>query len=155
MGTAAYMSPEQALGAPVDHRTDLFSLGTVLYEMITGRLPFNGRSVTETIDQIRHAQPDPVARYNHGVPPELERILRKLHEKDPAARYQSARELEVDLRNLRRDSTSGERIASSGAGAPQQRRISLAAAIALGLALLLLAGAAFVYQGRTSASATP
>jgi len=153
IGTAAYMSPEQALGAPVDHRTDLFSLGTVLYEMITGRLPFNGRSVTETIDQIRHAQPDPVARYNHGVPPELERILRKLHEKSRENRYQSARELEVDLRNLRRDSTSGERIAASAGSSQQRRRISLPIVIALGVALLALAGAAFVYQSRTAAPA--
>lgn len=152
IGTAAYMSPEQALGGAIDHRSDLFSFGTVLYQMLTGRLPFAGRSVTETIDQIRHGRPEPVARYNEGVPPELERILRKLHEKEPASRYQSARELEIDLRNLRRDSTSGERIATPGA-APRSRRVSLPLFVVLGLTIALLAGAAFVYRGRAASPA--
>ena len=107
MGTVQYMSPEQALGREVDYRTDIFSLGVVMYEMSTGRLPFSSSSTSETIDRITHAQPEAIARFNYGVPAELERIIRKCMEKQPARRYQSARELLVDLRNLKRDSDSG------------------------------------------------
>ncbi|HEX6250341.1 MAG TPA: serine/threonine-protein kinase, partial [Gemmatimonadaceae bacterium] len=108
LGTPHYMSPEQGLGRPVDHRSDLFSLGIVLYEMVTGRLPFVGSTTTETIEKIAHADPDPMARFNYSVPQELERIVRKLLEKDPSRRYQTARDLIVDLRNLKRDTSSGE-----------------------------------------------
>ena len=69
MGTVQYMSPEQVLGKAVDHRTDIFSLGVVLYEMATGRLPFSGSSVSETTDRILHGQPDAIARFNYNVPP--------------------------------------------------------------------------------------
>ena len=103
MGTVAYMSPEQSSGHATDHRTDLFSLGVVLYQMTTGRLPFSGSSDIQTIDHIRHSQPEAMARFNYEAPPELERIIRKCLEKDVDRRYQSARELFVDVRNLRRD----------------------------------------------------
>jgi serine/threonine-protein kinase len=108
VGTPFYMSPEQALGRPVDHRSDLFSLGIVLYELIAGRLPFAAPTTTETIQKITSSQPDPIARFNYSAPPELERIVRKLLEKDPSRRFQSARELYVDLKNLKRDTSSGE-----------------------------------------------
>ena len=107
MGTVPYMSPEQALGREVDHRTDMFSLGAVLYEMATGRLPFSGANTSETMDRILHAQPEAMARFNYEVPAELERIVRKCLEKDRERRYQSARELLVDLTNLKRDSDPG------------------------------------------------
>jgi len=103
MGTVQYMSPEQALGKNVDHRSDLFSLGVVLYQMTTSRLPFSGGTTSETIDRIVHAQPEAIARFNYGVSPELERIVRKCLEKDRDRRYQSAQDLWVDLSNLRRD----------------------------------------------------
>ena len=103
MGTVAYMSPEQASGRTTDHRTDPFSLGVVLYRMTTGRLPFPGSSDIQTIDLIRHTEPEAMARFNYEVPAELERIIRKCLEKDVERRYQSARELFVDLRNLKRD----------------------------------------------------
>ena len=103
MGTVSYMSPEQALGRDVDQRSDIFSLGIVAYEMLTGRLPFTGASSTEVIDQIVHVEPPAVARFNYSVPHELERIIRKTLEKDPSYRYQAVREVYIDLRNLRRD----------------------------------------------------
>ena len=103
MGTVHYMSPEQAIGRTVDHRSDIFSLGSVLYQMATARLPFSGTNATETIDLIRHAEPEAIARWNYTVLPELERIIRKCLEKEVERRYQSARELLVDVRNLKRD----------------------------------------------------
>lgn len=109
LGTLHYMSPEQALGRDVDARSDIFSAGVVLYELLTGRLPFSAMSVTETLDRIVHAQPDSISRLNYAAPPELERIVKKTLEKEPARRYQSARDVLVDLANLKRDSDSGVR----------------------------------------------
>src|SRR2546425_617107 len=103
MGTVNYMSPEQAMGRDVDHRTDLFSFGVVLYEMATGRVPFSGSSLTETIDRIAHAQPEAIARFNYNVPAELEVIIKKALRKNRDERYQSARDLLVDLRDLERE----------------------------------------------------
>jgi eukaryotic-like serine/threonine-protein kinase len=107
MGTVSYMSPEQALGRDVDPRSDIFSLGVVIYEMLTARLPFDGGAATEIIDNIIHREPLPPTRFNYSVPAELERITRKCLEKDRARRYQSSRELATDLRNLKRDTDSG------------------------------------------------
>ena len=104
MGTVQYMSPEQVLGKEVNHRTDIFSLGVVLYEMATGRLPFTGTSGSETMDRVLHGQPEAIARFNYNVPVELERIIRKCLEKDRERRYQSGRDLLIDLKNLKRDS---------------------------------------------------
>ena len=106
VGTVEYMSPEQALGRDVDHRTDVFSLGVVLYEMATGRRPFRGDSATEIIDHIAHAQPEAISRFNYDIPDELDRIIRKCLEKDRERRYQSARELLIDLQNLQRSSVT-------------------------------------------------
>ncbi|HKQ04477.1 MAG TPA: protein kinase [Blastocatellia bacterium] len=107
LGTVTYMSPEQALGRQLDGRSDLFSLGVVLYEMLTGRLPFKGTTATEIIDHILHTDPLPVAQFSTDTPAELERLVRKCMEKDRDRRYQSARELAIDLRNLKRDLDSG------------------------------------------------
>ncbi len=116
MGTVPYMSPEQALGREVDHRSDIFSLGAALYEMATGRLPFFGANTSETLDHILHSQPETMARFNHDVPAELERIVRKCLEKEQERRYQSARELLVDLKNLKRDSAATAPPAVKAAG---------------------------------------
>ncbi|MEO6487409.1 MAG: serine/threonine-protein kinase, partial [Thermoanaerobaculia bacterium] len=137
VGTPYYMSPEQALGRAVDHRSDLFSLGVVLYELVTGKLPFVGTTTTETIDKITHADPDPMARFNYSLPQELERIIRKLLEKEPARRYQAARDLIVDLKNLKRDTTSGEVVSSRPAN--PRRRWPLAAAVAVTVVIALVA----------------
>jgi len=112
VGTVSYMSPEQALGQDIDHRSDIFSLGVVTYEMLTGQLPFNGDSSTAAIDRILHHEPAAIARLNYNVPPELERIVRKTLEKDPGYRYQAAREMYIDLRNLQRDLDTNHRTAS-------------------------------------------
>ena len=103
MGTLGYMSPEQVLGKELDGRTDLFSLGVVLYEMTTGRLPFSGSQASEVTDRILHAQPEAMARFNYEVPAELERIIRKCLEKDTERRYQLAREVRADLSKLKEE----------------------------------------------------
>jgi len=115
-GTIPYMSPEQAMGRAIDARSDLFSLGVVLYEMLTARLPFEGDNAVDVIDRIINADPMPLSRLNYGVPPDLDRIVRKCLEKDRERRYQSARELLIDLRNLQRDSDSGAPAATAGLG---------------------------------------
>jgi two-component system LytT family response regulator len=118
LGTVAYMSPEQALGQDLDHRTDLFSLGVVLYEMAAARLPFSGATASETMARILNSQPDALARFNYDAPEGLDRAVRKCLEKDRERRYQTARELVVDLKNLERDSGG----AASPAG-PQRKTL--------------------------------
>lgn len=100
MGTIAYMSPEQAQGREVDRRTDLFSLGVVMYELITGRTPFKRNNDAATLQAILNEPPEPLARYKSEVPPELQRIMDKILAKDPSERYQSAADLSADLRRL-------------------------------------------------------
>jgi predicted Ser/Thr protein kinase len=113
LGTPSYMSPEQALGKDLDHRTDIFSLGVVLYELTTGQRPFTGGNFSEIVNKIVHVQPTAIARLNYDVPPELERITLKCLQKSPDRRYQTARELMVDLRSLARELEHGGVVAES------------------------------------------
>src|SRR5262245_42879752 len=108
LGTPHYMSPEQALGQELDGRSDIFSLGVVLYELTTGNRPFSGVNFAGIVDKIVHVQPTAIARLNYDVPPELERITLKCLQKQPERRYQSARELMVDLKNLWRALEAGQ-----------------------------------------------
>jgi serine/threonine protein kinase/tetratricopeptide (TPR) repeat protein len=107
MGTVSYMSPEQARGQLVDARTDLFSVGTVLYQMATGVLPFAGETSAVTFDMILNRDPKPVEQVNPALPPEFSRLLSKLLEKDRSLRCQTATELKTDLNRLKRDLDSG------------------------------------------------
>jgi eukaryotic-like serine/threonine-protein kinase len=103
VGTAPYMSPEQLQGQKVDGRTDLFSLGAVFYEMATGLQAHRGDTTASVMAEILRGEPRPVRLLNPEIPAELQRVIRKALEKDPADRYQSARELMIDLRRLARD----------------------------------------------------
>jgi tetratricopeptide (TPR) repeat protein/predicted Ser/Thr protein kinase len=100
VGTVSYMAPEQALGRPVDHRSDLFSFGIVLFELATGRMPFDGTTPTEIIDHILHDTPPPLSRFISNIPGALDAIVARALEKDPSFRYQSARDMQRDLRQV-------------------------------------------------------
>ena len=102
IGSGPYMSPEQIAGGHVDPRSDVFSLGIVIYQMGTGQLPFSGATREEMMEGILHAAPEPITRLNSDIPSELERITFKCLEKSADARYQSARELLTELWALKR-----------------------------------------------------
>ncbi|MGB9203127.1 MAG: serine/threonine-protein kinase, partial [Terriglobales bacterium] len=149
VGTIAYMSPEQARGEALDRRSDLFSFGTVLYEMATGRMAFSGNTSALVFDAILHKAPASPARINPDLPAELEHIINKALEKDPALRYQSAAEMLADLRRLRRDSSSAQVKAATDAQPAQRTRKMLFAGVGAAALLAILAAAFFIFRGQS------
>ena len=141
MGTAAYLSPEQAMGREVDARSDIFSLGIVLFEMATGRHPFAGASAAEIISAILRDKPAPVTERNAALPDPLGRIIGRCLEKNPEHRYQSAKDLRNDLRDLGRELDAAELLGTRSAeAAPARRPRWLLPVLPALLALVLGAG---------------
>ncbi len=148
LGTVGYMSPEQAGGEPVDARSDIFSLGCILYEMVTGVRAFRADGPIETLHKTLHETPRPVGELAPGAPVELQRIVQKALAKSPDERYQTAKDLALDLRALLRELGSGIAPASASGRRPRPGW----ALPALGAFLIILAaGAAVVWRGTRSA----
>ncbi len=142
LGTAAYMSPEQAEGKRVDARSDIFSFGTVLYEMLTGRKAFDRDSRIKTLAAVLNEEPKSAIEVNDRVPPEVEHILNRCLRKDPQRRWQTMSDLKVALQDLKEDSESGK---LQAAAAPRGRRKIRLPLLAAG-AVLVLAAAAVVFK---------
>lgn len=142
VGTVAYMSPEQVRGKELDARTDLFSFGTVLYEMCTGTLPFRGDASGVIFDSILNRAPVPAIRLNSDVPPKLEEIVSKALEKDLDVRYQHASDIRADLKRLKRAVDSSTAIAEPDATSQRYSRRFVWGFAAI--AAVLIAGAAFL-----------
>jgi serine/threonine protein kinase len=137
MGAVCYMSPEQILRKPLDARTDLFSLGAVLYETVTGTPPFRGGNPAAVCDSILNRAPPPAVRLNPGLPDKLERVIAKCLEKDRELRYQRASEIRTDLQKLKRPSGHSH---DAGWSEPRKRWFLAATALiaALGAAIWLI-----------------
>lgn len=130
MGTPAFMSPEQAEGKPVDPRSDIFSFGSVLYQMATGKRAFTGGSITAVMAAVLHKEPDPL---DESVPPDLQKIILRCLKKDPERRFQSMADVRVSLEELREETLGG-----SGTAAPRTARGALQRPVVRRIALLLL-----------------
>jgi Tol biopolymer transport system component len=145
MGTISYMSPEQALGQPLDHRTDIFSLGVVLYELATGTRPFEGKSDAAIYDAILHKTPASMIGPEPIVPAELDRIVRRALEKDRALRYQDAAELRADLKRLERDTGTPD-VSRMSAASSARRSSKMKALLLTGTMAVVIAGYALWRQ---------
>jgi serine/threonine protein kinase len=151
VGTMAFMSPEQLRGERLDARTDLFSFGSVLYEMATGRQTFSGPTRAIITDHILHRSPTPITQLNPEVPAQLGEIICKALEKDRDLRYQSAAEIRADLKRVKRDLESAE----LRAAAPVAGRAGFPKWLAVAVLAMLLAAIALVFVKRTPISRRP
>src|SRR5207302_9467866 len=138
VGTVAYMSPEQAEGKKVDARSDIFSFGSVFYEMVTGRRAFEGETRMSTLAAILDREPQPVSEIQPAVPREVDRIIARCLRKDPSRRIQTMQDLKVALEDLKEESDSGKLLSGSHAAAPRRR----SAVPVIAGALILIAAAA-------------
>jgi len=158
VGTPNYMSPEQARGEPIDARSDIFSLGTILYELLAGRRAFDGRTVDETLDRVVDAAPKPVEKVRPETPPALAQIVRRAMARDPAERYQKASEMRNALAEYvdgtRPASVDPARSATTAAPVPAPSRGPVWLGIAL-IALLGAGGAGLFLQHRARPAPTP
>jgi tRNA A-37 threonylcarbamoyl transferase component Bud32 len=152
MGTAAYMSPEQAEGKPVDHRSDIFSLGVVLYEMACGQRPFAGDTAFSVISSIIKDTPAPLSAVNHAAPPALDRLIARALAKDPGERYQSARDLCRDLREVQAQAAS-LRVVSNVLGVVARSRWTRWIGIAAALVAVVAAAALYLAPRRSRSGA--
>src|SRR5262245_32910065 len=139
VGTVAYMSPEQAEGKKLDGRSDIFSFGSVLYEMVTLRRAFHGETRMSTLSAILREEPKPVSEAGPAVPRELEKIISRCLKKDPARRFQHMGDLKVELEELKEDSDSGKLAVGVAAAAKPGRRQLLAVALTAGVVLAAIA----------------
>jgi serine/threonine protein kinase len=144
IGTVAYMSPEQADSHKVDERSDIFSLGAVLYEMITGRRAFAGDSKLSTLASVLHNEPKPLSQSTEGVPREVERIILRCLRKDPERRWQSMADLKVALEDALEEVESGKAVVSSGVATPSATQRSLPLLIWAAVVVISLTGGAYV-----------
>ncbi len=153
VGTVAYMSPEQARGEPLDARSDLFSLGSVIYEMATGKLPFSGTSTADIFASLLAREPDPPRKLNPAVSKEGERIILKLLAKDKTQRYQTATELRMDLEQLSaRSGSARTATASTGLQAPTRRPFPVIPVVGGVLAIALGVGGYLWWHGHQKVS---
>ena len=154
MGTVSYMSPEQARGLKVDHRTDIFSLGVALYEMIAGRRPFEGATMNDVIAALLTAEPPPLRKLCAEVSVELERVVDKCLAKDREARYQSAEELIAELKTLR-SGGQPEAMTATRSSQGEESRFSVARWILIATIATLLIVAAWYWAGLRSPAVPP
>src|SRR4030095_9844460 len=151
LGTASYMSPEQAAGKPVDARSDIFSFGAVLYEMVTGQRAFQGDSQMSILAAVLNQEPKPASEISKALPQDLGKIITRCLRKDPSRRFQHMADLKVALEELKQESDSGllgvkEGTDSSG----KPRRVSLLRWVTLAVVGVFLAVAAWFWLSRSA-----